>query len=253
MAEFRSFRAESIVLKHQDWGEADRILTLFTREHGKLRVIAKGVRKIRSRRAGHLEPFTHVALQLAKSKDLPIVTQAETISSFSALREDLGAIGHASYAVELLDKFTYPEGEHVALFNLIKNTFDRLTAGMAPAALVLRFYEVRLLDLAGYRPELFACVVCGEKIKAEDQYFSAGQGGVVCPRSALGMAGLTPISVDALRFLRHFQRSSFTEATRARPSIEADREMEVVMQHYITYVLERGLNTPKFIRKVSRG
>ena len=76
MSEFRSYRAEAIVLKHHDWGEADRILTAFTREHGKLRVIAKGVRKIRSRRAGHLEPFTHVMLQLAKSKELPIVTQA---------------------------------------------------------------------------------------------------------------------------------------------------------------------------------
>jgi DNA repair protein RecO (recombination protein O) len=64
------------------------------------------------------------------------------------------------------------------------------------------------------------------------------------------MSGLVPISVDALRFLRHFQRSSFSEATRARPSQEADRDMEVVMQHYITYVLERGLNTPKFIKKM---
>lgn len=250
MPEFRSFRAESIVLKHHDWGEADRILTVFTREHGKLRVIAKGVRKIRSRRAGHLEPFTHVAIQLAKSKDMPIVTQADTLESFSVLREDLDAIGSASYVVELLDKFTYQEGENVSIFSLLKRTLERLAAARVPTALVLRYFEMRLLDLSGFRPELFVCVVCGEKIVAENQYFSAGQGGVVCPRSASGMSGLVPISVDALRFLRHFQRSSFSEATRARPSQEADRDMEVVMQHYITYVLERGLNTPKFIKKM---
>lgn len=251
MPEFRSFRAESIVLKHHDWGEADRILTIFTREQGKLRVIAKGVRKIRSRRAGHLEPFTHVMLQLAKSKDLPIVTQADTLTAFSTLREDLQAIGHASYVVELLDKFTYQEGENLALFNLLKRTLERLAAGEVSTALVLRFFEMRLLDLAGFRPDLFTCVVCGEAIVAEDQYFSASLGGVVCPRSAGGASGLVPVSMDALRFLRHFQRSSFSEATRARPSQDAEREMEVVMQHYITYVLERGLNTPKFIRRVS--
>jgi DNA repair protein RecO (recombination protein O) len=252
MPEFRSFRAESIVLKHHDWGEADRIVTVFTREHGKLRVIAKGVRKIRSRRAGHLEPFTHVAIQLAKSRDMPIVTQAETIESFEVLRGDLEAIGSASYVVELLDKFTYQEGENVSIFNLLRRTMARLAAGQVPAALILRYFEIRLLDLAGFRPELFACVVCGEEIVAEDQYFSAARGGVVCPRSAPGTPGLVPISVDALRFLRHFQRSPFKEATRARPTAEADRDMEVVIQHYITYVLERGLNTPGFIKKMRK-
>jgi DNA repair protein RecO (recombination protein O) len=250
VAEFRSYRAESIVLKHQDWGEADRILTVFTREHGKLRVIAKGVRKIRSRRAGHLEPFTHVMLQLAKSKDMPIVTQADSLESFAVLREDLESIGYVSYAIELLDRFTYQEGENVSLFNLLKRTLERLAAGKVSTALVLRYFEMRLLDLTGFRPELFACVVCGEEIVAEDQFFSAAQGGVVCPRSVGNLSGLVPISTDALKFFRHFQRSSFSEATRARPSKETDREMEVVIQHYITYVLERGLNTPKFINKM---
>jgi DNA repair protein RecO (recombination protein O) len=250
MAEFRSFRAESIVLKHHDWGEADRIVTVFSREQGKLRVVARGVRKIRSRRAGHLEPFTHVMLQLARSSDLPIVTQADTVESFAILREDLEAIGHASYIVELLDKFTYQEGANIALFNLLKRTLERLAAGNVPPALVLRYFEMRLLDLAGFRPELSTCVICGEEIRAENQYFSAAQGGVVCPRPVHVQSGLVPISVDALRFLRHFQRSSFSEATRAQPSKGADREMEMVMQHYITYVLERGLNTPKFIKRL---
>jgi DNA repair protein RecO (recombination protein O) len=250
MPEFRTFRAESIVLKHHDWGEADRILTVFTREHGKLRIVARGVRKIRSRRAGHLEPFTHVMLQLAKSKDLPIVTQADTLESFSTLREDLEAIGHASYVVELLDRFTYQEGENLPLFNLFKRTLERLAARKAPAELVLRYFEMRLLDQVGFRPELFGCVVCGEEIRAENQYFSAALGGIVCPRSAGGKTGLTPISVDALKFLRHFQRSTFSEATRAQPSPAAEREMEVVMQHYLTYVLERGLNTPGFMQRI---
>jgi DNA repair protein RecO (recombination protein O) len=78
----RSFRVEAVVLRHANWGEADRILTLYTREQGKLRAVAKGARKIRSRKAGHLEPFTHITLQLAKSRDIPIVTQVETLDPY---------------------------------------------------------------------------------------------------------------------------------------------------------------------------
>ena len=82
-----SYKVEAVVLRHNDWGEADRLLVLFTREMGKLRVIAKGARKIRSRKAGHLEPFTRVTLMLARSHDLPIVTQAETVNAYQPLRE----------------------------------------------------------------------------------------------------------------------------------------------------------------------
>ena len=105
----RSFRAEAVVLKHSEFGEADRLLSLYTRQQGKLRAIAKGARKIRSRKAGHLEPFTRVSLLLARGRDMYIVTQAEAVDAYLPLREDLVSLGYASYVVELLDKFTYDE------------------------------------------------------------------------------------------------------------------------------------------------
>src|SRR5512143_4101073 len=105
MTDFHSFRAESIVLRHSDWGEADRLLVLYTREQGKVRAIAKGVRKITSRKAGHLEPFTHVKLQVSSGRDLMIVTQADTIEAFAPIREDLTLTGYAAYVIELLDRF----------------------------------------------------------------------------------------------------------------------------------------------------
>src|SRR5512136_3333508 len=111
----RVSRAEAIVLRHMDWGEADRLLWLFTRETGKIRAVAKGVRKPRSRKSGHLEPFTRVNLLLAQGRDLPIITQAEMIESHLPLRENLRRMGYAAYIVELLDRFTYEEGENVAM------------------------------------------------------------------------------------------------------------------------------------------
>ncbi len=248
----RSFRAEAVVLRHSDWGEADRLLSLFTREKGKLRAIAKGARKVRSRKGGHLEPFTRVTLQLAVGRDLHIVTQAETVDAYLSLRDDLEGLGQASYVIELLDRFTYEEGDNVPLYNLLTDTLGRLTKTSDPN-LTLRYYEIRLLDLVGFRPELMKCAHCGEDIKAEDQYFSAEQGGVLCPIGGRGVEGVRPVSMDALRYLRHFQRSSYKRAARAKIPPAIHRELEILMQHYLTYTLERGLNTPAFIRKVRRG
>ena len=95
----RTQRVEAIVLRHHDWGEADRLLWLFTRQIGKLQVVAKGVRKPRSRKAGHLEPFTRVELLLASGRELPIITQAEALEAYLTLREDLVRLGYASYVV----------------------------------------------------------------------------------------------------------------------------------------------------------
>ena len=247
----RTLRVEAIVLRHSDWGEADRLLTLFTREEGKLRTIAKGVRRLRSRKAGHLQPFTRVKLMLAHGRDLWIVTQAETVAAYLALREDLERIAHASYAVELLDRFTYEEGANRPLFDLLAMTLQRMDEGQLPFTL-LRYYELRLLDLLGFRPELFRCVGCGEGIQPQDQFFSPLLGGVLCPRCAAQDASARPISVNALRFLRHFQRSTYAEASRALIPAPVQQEMETRMQDYLTYYLERGLNTPGFLRAVSR-
>ncbi|MFN2216684.1 MAG: DNA repair protein RecO, partial [Anaerolineales bacterium] len=97
MEEQRSFRVEAVILKHSDWGESDRMLVIMTRQKGKLRAVAKGARKMRSRKAGHVEPFMHVSLQLARGKGPFIVTDAETIDAYQPLRDDLLLTGYASY------------------------------------------------------------------------------------------------------------------------------------------------------------
>jgi DNA repair protein RecO (recombination protein O) len=247
----RSHRVEAIVLRHSDWGEADRLLWLFTRELGKVRAVAKGIRKPRSRKAGHLEPFTRSSLLLAWGRDLWIVTQAEAVDACLSLREDLLRLGYASYVIELLDRFTYEEGENRVLYRLLADTLERLDQEPDPV-LAVRYYEVRLLDIVGYRPQLFTCVSCGKDIQPEAQYFSPSLGGVLCPSCGVGMAGAQPISMPALKYLRHFQRSSFSEARRARLGREVDREIELLMQHYLTYLLERGLNSPSFVRQVRK-
>lgn len=245
----RSIRAEGIILRHSDFGEADRLLTIFTRELGKLRVVAKGVRKARSRKAGHVEPFTRAQLQLARGHDLYILTQAEAVEAYAALRENLTRLSYAAYALELLDRFTYDEEDNRALYDLLARTLRRLNRGDDPN-LATRYYEIRLLDYVGFRPQLFACAQCGREIQAEDQFFSATLGGAICPACGASGGQVRPVSLHALKYLRHFQRSSYREAARAVISPQINQEMENLLQTYLTHTLERGLNSPAFLRRV---
>jgi DNA repair protein RecO (recombination protein O) len=189
-------------------------------------------------------------LLLGTGRNWYIVSQAEAQDTYNHLREDLELVGYASYIIEMLDKFTYEEEEsNSAIFRVLTNTLKRLDSGRDPFVTV-RYYEILLLDLLGFRPELHKCMVSDEEVKAEDQYFSSALGGVVSPEHGRNLAGAVPVSMKALKYMRHFQRSTFQQALRAKVTAETQRELEVLMQHYITYLLERGMNTPAFIRRV---
>ncbi len=245
----RTVRTEAIVLRHKNWGEADRLLWLYTRKAGKVQAIAKGVRKIKSRKAGHLEPFTRVNLLMARGRSFLIVTQAETIDAHLNLRDDLLLVGYAAYVTELLDRFTYDEDDNLQIYRLLKDTLSRIDTEIDPR-IPVRYFEVKLLGLLGYRPELTNCVNCAEEIQAEDQYFSISLGGALCPRCGPQIPDANRISLNTLKYLRHYQRSSYAEATRAQLTSQLNRELEQLMQRYFTYFLERNLNTPTFIRRI---
>jgi DNA repair protein RecO (recombination protein O) len=247
----RTYQTEAVVLRRRNWGEADRILTLYTPQRGKIRVRAAGVRKPASRKAGHLELFHRANLFLAKGRDFDIVTQAETVESFARLRDDLVRSAAASYAVELLDRLTPEEEENPAAYQLLVQTLRELCS-RGNAALALRCYDLKLLDAMGYRPELFQCTVGGETIQAEDQFFSPERGGVVCPRCAGKTEGKYPISLAALRVLRHLQRSKLAEAFHLRVRAATLEELEPVLQRHIQYLMDFPLRSRKYFSDVSK-
>jgi DNA repair protein RecO (recombination protein O) len=247
----RTLRTEAVVLRHSDWGEADRLLVLFGRESGKIRAVAKGVRKLHSRKAGHLEPFTRVKLLLARGRDFWIVTQAETVDAYLPIREDLVRTAYAAYVIELLDRFTYEEGQNRALYQTLVDVLQLVSMLPDPFPAV-RYYDIHLLDLLGFRPELINCVRCEALIKPEDQYLDAGQGGILCPRCGEGSPSARPVSMLTLKYLRHYQRSTFHEASRAPLTPGLMREMEALLSYYLTYWLERRLNSPAFLHEVRR-
>ena len=246
-----TLNTEVVVLRHSNWGEADRLLVIFSREAGKLRSVAKGARKIRSRKAGHLEPFTRVKVLLAHGRDFWIVTQAETVDAYLPIREDLLRTAYASRVIELLDRFSYEEGANKTLYQLLIDTLERVSTLPDPFPGVF-YYEIRLLDIMGFRPELNNCVRCDAEIKAEDQFFDANLGGALCPRCGHAVPSARPISLPSLKILRHYQRSTFREASRVEMSEAAQRDVESHMNYYFSYLLERRLNTTSFLHEIRR-
>src|SRR5690606_17505282 len=141
------------------------IFTVFADREGKFDAIAKGVRKPKSRMRGHLEPLTRTRMMLARGRSLDVFTQAETVTPYRALREDLERSAAAIYCAELVDRFTAEHMEQPGLYGLILDTFDALEAG-APAH-VVRYFELHLLSQMGYDIQLDACAVCGDRLPEE--------------------------------------------------------------------------------------
>ena len=183
----RLYRTPAVVLKRMDLGEADRILTFYSRDHGKVRAVAKGIRRGTSRSAGHLEPFAVADVLFAVGRDLDVVSQADTLEAFRQLREDLVLTTHAYYLVELVDLLTEEHEENRAVFDLLVDGFRQLGAA-ADHRQVLISFHLHLMEALGYRPELRECVGCHAKIAPERNRFSPQQGGALC--SPCGAAGL---------------------------------------------------------------
>ncbi len=244
----RLYRTEAVVLRRQDLGEADRLLTLYTPGQGKVRAVAKGVRLPRSRKAGHLELFTRVDVLLARGRELDVVSQAEALDAYEGLRENLTRFGHAAYAVELVDCFGVEE-ENRPLYHLLTETLQRLSRGDSPSVAV-HYFEMRLVELAGYRPQLFRCVSCGAEVRPQAQFFSGREGGVLCPACGAGRRNAQPISLSALKLLRHLQRSSYAAVAGLRLRPETEAEVRQLMEAYLSHLLERRLHTPAFLKRL---
>jgi len=243
--------AEALVISHKEFGEADRLLLLFSRELGKIRAIAKGVRRSRSRKAGHLQPITCVTLVLAKGKNFWIITQADAVEDYKNIKADLNLIGYASYVLELAGNLTAEEEADLHVYTLLKQALGFISLGFDPFNIV-RFIELHFLESSGYRPELVHCVQCRKEIIPETQFLSASHGGVLCPQCGKMIAEKKTISMTALKFIRFFQRGDLQTAIRARIKLDVRNEVQSIMDYFLSYVLDRNMNSLKFLNQLKR-
>lgn len=247
----RAFRTHALILRRRDFGESDRILTVLTPNHGRRDVIAKGARTPASRRTGHVELYTMAEMQIGVGRELDVAASATLVKPWLPLRENLQRGAYAAYASELLIRFTGDAGDEPAsLFDLLDMAFEAIANDPDPR-LAVRYYEMRLLEIVGFRPQLQTCVITQTEIKPRDQYYSYEGGGVVSPEAAQrGGGALVPLSLDALKVMRYLQRTPYDEVRVLRVGAALHTELERVLQGYIVYLLERRLESVDFIRRV---
>lgn len=171
-----TYRAQGVVLRTVKLGEADRIVTVLTAERGKIRAVAKGVRKPGSKIGARLDPTSHVSLQCYEGRDLDTVTQVETIDAFRTIREHYGCLTHAIAMLEAVDQITPDHEPNDVVYRMLVGALRTLDE--QPNPLVAAAFFWRLLSVEGFQPGLEACVRCGAG--APFLAFDPGEGGVLC-------------------------------------------------------------------------
>ncbi len=230
-------------------GEADCLLTLYTLHRGKVRAIAKGMRRPGGKLGGHLEPLTHSKILLLQERDLCIVTQSQTVKGFLPSDNELWRISCALYLIEMVDRFTGEEEEDYLLFKLLEEALSSLCNSQRTDT-ILRYFELHLMGHLGYRPQLQQCLKCNSILKPTTNFFSAGGGGVLCPSCSYSERSDYPISCEALKVLRFLQSSNQATATRLRTTPEVAMEVEGILHSYIRYFLEQEVKSAKWLRRL---
>ncbi len=241
----RSFQTEAIVIRKVKLGEADRILTLYTPQLGKIRAVAKGVRKPKSKMSGHLELLTHSLVSLVKGRNLDSVTGCQTIHGFLPLKTDLERAAGGLYVAELVDQFTADEDGNPPLFQLLLDTLQSL-AGDNNREMALRFFELRLLEETGYRPEFEVCTACHASLEAAS-WFSASAGGLICPACRQNQTVTYRLSVGAIKSLQFIQGNDYETVSRLKLDAALANEVEEVLRRYLKYLLEREIKSAAWL------
>ena len=249
----RRYTTDAIVLSRFDYGEADRIVTLITPAGGKIKAIAKGVRRQKSRIGGSLEPFGELRLALAHGRTFDVVTQAAVVHAWLRLRDDLVSFGTASYLAELANGALEERHAAEGVYLLLKRAYEILDAGMAPTR-VARWFEMRFAEELGVRPEVDRCVECGRLLEADERYrWVPPLGGVLCERCPGPPYERVELSVDALKLLKAYQRMDVEGLAELRIRPEVEREVEAAMREFLAYSLERQPRSLAFLDEVRTG
>lgn len=253
-------KTTGVVLKQIPLGEADRLVTLFTANHGKIRAIARGVRRPRSRMSGHLEPLVYCQVMVARGRTMDTISGVETLESFADLRRDLEGTTRALVCIEQVDALT-PEGQpNYPILILLLETLRHLERGEQDK--LISYFNLQLLQHLGYMPELYQCVSCLSPIQPTRNTFTPALGGVIClvcareKTSRYSVEGsdhyAAPLSLSALKVLRFMRDNPYQLVQGLSIKSILGAELENLLRGYTSYIVERQLNTPSFLHKLRR-
>ena len=246
-------RSEGLVLKTYALGDTSRIVVVFTRDLGMLRLVAKGARKTPQRFGYALEPLSRgrYVFYLKPDRDLQLLSQADTLDPIGSRLTELARLAHAQAATELIDRLVWGEEPHPELFDLLVRALDAVTrAPLASLAAVTIAFELQVASLLGYRPRLDACAGCGAPL-SQRRLFSPARGGLVCDRCAAAEPGTIQLSADALAGLAMLLSRPVEQAgelLEVKRTGEIQRVVEAFLMHHFQRF--RGLRSLDLLRSL---
>jgi DNA repair protein RecO (recombination protein O) len=245
----RLYKCEAIVLQGIDFKEADRILTLYSREYGKISVIAKAIRKPTSRLGSSLDHLSQVRLTLAHSQNVDIVTNVELVDAHLALSGNIEAYAYASHLAELVHRLTQERQENRKAFALLAGGLKAISDGV-DAFSAARFFELSLFSILGFGIELYRCVSCGRELQADVNPLSARLGGFLCPQCLDQDRAAVNMSVNAQKYMRLLDRGGLDNTIHRSIGDDLKRELEAAMLKYARAQAERELTSLVVLRSL---
>jgi DNA repair protein RecO (recombination protein O) len=245
-----SYATEAIILRHSAVGETDRLVTLYSKNYGKMRAFARGVRKPHSKLSGHLEPLNQVNLLITQGRNLPLITQADMIEGFYTPSTNFETIVSGCYVADCLDAFTVEEVENQPLYSLACRQFKQVQS-VANIQTQLRFFELQLLTMSGYQPEVNVCLYCRNPPERHSIYFSFEAGGILCQdcKNQFDCFGISETSTKALRYLL---MATTGDAQKIRMPEAVQKELAHVLTNYLQYIIDRRLQSLLFYRRLEK-
>lgn len=242
------YKAEGIILKGRNLGEADRILIIYTKELGKISTVAKGVRRNRSKLRGATQPLTHIEMVLYKGRNLDTITQCEVKEMFIAIREDLDRWAYANYIIELLAAMVPERQPHEGVFVLFL-TAMHLVAALQEPELGALFFAIHFLRMLGFQPEIAVCASCRQKCKeGQKTGLSGAFGGILCSDCLRLDKQAYFLQGGELAVWRQILRMDASLLTRLKLPAKLRARLGRALRYYLQYQLERRLKSAEFLQ-----
>lgn len=240
---------EAFVLKRIPLRESSLLVTLFCREAGKIKAVAKGIRKEKKPLTIRFEPFTRLSIVYYEKlkSDIHLLSQVSISETYAFLRNRLDWFSYGSYLTELVDHLFNTHDPHPEVFDLLEEAFRQFSH--ASAAGVARAFEVKLLGLIGWLPELTQCASCSVK-EMEQFYFSARQGGILCPKCDQKESKSLPISQKAVQTLLFYLQNPLANASQLQLDLQTERELERIGEQFLQFRLEYPLQSRRFLSEM---
>ena len=244
-------KTKGFILRREDVRETSVLLTLYTRDFGKLRLVSKGVRSPEQRFVSAYELFAldEIVFYEKKRRNFFLLSQCELVSFFPEARESLDRLSYATYFVELLDRVTTIGDKNYRLYELLLNSLELISTSASPKR-VARIFEIKLLSILGFMPRLKSCTSCGKDLKDERVRFSLSSGGVLCERCFAKDRKARPILRGTINFISHIEKLPFDKIKHIKVAKGVGTEVERLLKSFINYHLDIRLKSMEFIGKV---